>query len=220
MSTARRYPADIFTESDASPDTLANLGPLAPLAGTWKGRVGQDDHAVVEGAESDAFIETFDLQPIDRQTNGPQLFYGLRYHQHITKPGDVETFHDQVGYLLWEPAAKRVLMTLAIPRGQVAMAEGPAESGATEFTLAATSGDPHAGIVTNDFLDRAFHTVEWRFTVRVGPGDTWSYDEVTVLDVEGRPAPFEHRDTSTLVRVALPTRNPLAEAARTAGILD
>jgi hypothetical protein len=220
MTAARRHAADIFTEPDGSPDTLANLGPLAPLAGTWKGRLGQDDHPVAEGAESDAFTETFDLQPIDRQTNGPQLFYGLLYHQHITKPGGVETFHDQVGYLLWEPAAKRVLMTLAIPRGQVAMAEGPAEPGATEFTLTATSGDPHAGIVTNDFLDRAFHTAAWRFTVRVGPGDTWSYEEVTLLDVEGRPRPYEHRDVSTLVRVAPPTRNPLAEVAPTAGVSD
>jgi hypothetical protein len=89
-----------------------------------------------------------------------------------------------------------------------------AEPGATEFTLTATTGDPHAGIVTNDFLDRAFHTVEWRFTFRVGPGDTWSYEEVTVLDVEGRPGPYEHRDVSTLVPVAPPSRNPLAEAGR------
>ena len=56
----------------------------------------------------EAYVETFDLQPIDRQTNGPQLLYGLRYHQHIVKPGEVETFHDQVGYLLWEPATGAV----------------------------------------------------------------------------------------------------------------
>jgi hypothetical protein len=212
MSIADGYPADIFTEPDGSPDTLANLGPLAPLAGTWKGRLGQDDHPVAKGDESDAFTETFDLQPIDRQTNGPQLFYGLRYHQHITKPGEVETFHDQVGYLLWEPAAKRVIMTLAIPRGQVAMAEGIAEPDAREFTLVARSGDPHAGIVTNDFLDRAFHTSEWRITFRVGPGDRWAYEEVTVLHVEGRPDPSEHTDGSVLTRVAPPVLNPLAAA--------
>ncbi|SRR5258706_12995975 len=28
----------------------------------------------------------------------------MRYHTHIVKPGEVETYHDQVGYWLWEPA--------------------------------------------------------------------------------------------------------------------
>ncbi len=55
-----------------------------------------------------------ELQPIDAQTSGPQLFYGLRYHTRIVKPDVVETFHDQVGYWLWEPATGIVLQTLAI----------------------------------------------------------------------------------------------------------
>ena len=48
-----------------------------------------------------------ELQPIDPQTNGPQLFYGLRYHTFITKPDQVKTYHEQVGYWLWEPATRR-----------------------------------------------------------------------------------------------------------------
>jgi hypothetical protein len=51
------------------------------------------------------------------RTNGPQL-YGLRYHTRIVKPDDPETFHDQVGYWLWEPATRAILLTLSIPRGQ------------------------------------------------------------------------------------------------------
>ena len=31
------YGADLYTEPDGDPDTLANLGPLAPLAGVWDG---------------------------------------------------------------------------------------------------------------------------------------------------------------------------------------
>ena len=80
------------------------------------------------------------MQPIDPQTNGPQLFYGLRYHTHIVKPGEVETFHDQVGYWLWEPAARTVIHTLAIPRGQVLLAAGTAEPDATEFVVSAALG--------------------------------------------------------------------------------
>src|ERR1700690_3040883 len=121
------YGTDIYTEPDGDPDTLANLGPLAPMAGIWMGTTGTDEHPVAEGTEANSFVERYELQPIDRQTNGPQLLYGLRYHTHIVKPGEVETFHDQVGYWLWEPATKTVILTLAIPRAQVALAGGTAE---------------------------------------------------------------------------------------------
>src|SRR5580658_10697146 len=159
------YGADIYTEPDADPDTLANLGPLAPMAGTWRGIRGADEHPVVDGTGLDAFVETYDLQPIDRQTNGPQLFYGLRYHTHIVKPGETETFHDQVGYWLWEPAAKTVTLTLAIPRGQVLLAAGPAEPDATEFEVTAAVGSEVYGILSNPFLDQAFRTLSYRMRV-------------------------------------------------------
>jgi len=40
---------------------------------------------VLEGTERQAYAENYELSPVDRQTNGPQLFYGLRYHTHIVK---------------------------------------------------------------------------------------------------------------------------------------
>ena len=126
--TVGLYGTDIYTEPDADPDTLANLGPLRGLAGIWESTEGGDDHPVGPGSDVDGpvvdgglhnvFVERYELQPIDPQTNGPQLFYGLRYHTHIVKPGEVETFHDQVGYWLWEPAANMVLHMLAIPPGR------------------------------------------------------------------------------------------------------
>src|SRR3954463_13271169 len=129
---------DIFTEpDDVSDDTLANLGPLRRLAGIWEGKKGVDLNPKADGPERREFTERIELQPIDAQANGPQLFYGLRYHVHIVKPGEVQTFHDQVGYWLWEPATGAILMTLAIPRGQVAMAEGKANADATSFTVEA-----------------------------------------------------------------------------------
>ena len=106
---SQTYPKDIYTEPDADPHTLANLGPLAPLAGIWEGKMGTDVNPKADGPETDAYIERYELQPIDPQTNGPQLFYGLRYHTHIVQPGEVETFHDQVGYWLWEPATGNII---------------------------------------------------------------------------------------------------------------
>jgi hypothetical protein len=201
---------DIFTEPEPDLDTLANLGPLARLAGVWEGREGSDVNPKADGPEFKSFHERFEAQPIDPQTNGPQLLYGLRYHARMVEPESIATFHDQVGYLLWEPATGTIMMTLAIPRGQVALAVGTAAVDASRFTLRATAGDPHFSISTSTFLDDAFHTPSWEITFRFGPDDTWSYEQVTELVVHGQPGIFEHRDSNSLTRVALPTPNPLA----------
>jgi len=206
-------PEDIYTEAEGSPDTLAHLGPLRPMAGIWEGTLGADEHPVATGGESDAFVEHYELQPIDRQTNGPQLFYGLRYHTHIVKQGEVETFHDQVGYWLWEPAAKTVALTLAIPRGQVLLAGGPAEPDATEFEVTASVGSETYGILSNPFLDRAFRTLSYRMHVTMHADGTWSYEEEGILDIPGRDEPFHHVDRNTLSRVRAASPNPLARVA-------
>jgi hypothetical protein len=206
-------PDDIYTEPDSEPDTLAQLGPLRPLAGVWTGDDGSDVHPVAEGAANDVFIERYELQPIDAQTNGPQLLFGLRYHTHIVRPGDVETFHDQVGYWLWEPATETVMLSLAIPRGQVLLAGGSAAPDASEFEVTAAIGSPTYGIVSNPFLDRAFRTVSYRMHVSVHPDGTWSYEEEGVMEVAGRAEPFHHIDRNTLTFVAPPTPNPRALAA-------
>jgi hypothetical protein len=141
---------DIFTEPDLDTDTLVNLGPLTGMAGIWEGTAGTDVHPVSEAeglTETDTYLERYELQPIDPQTNGPQYFYGLRYHVHIHKPNEVETFHDQVGYWLWEPAARMVTHTIAIPRGQVALA---AANKMAVPVRELTTGLPHRGDRSNN----------------------------------------------------------------------
>ncbi len=211
------YGDDIYTEPIGDPNTLANLGPLGPLAGVWEGTPGADQHPVAEGAEHDTYVEHYELHPIDFQTNGPQLFYGLRYHTHIVKPGEVATFHDQVGYWLWEPAAKAVTFTLGIPRGQALLALGPAEPDATEFELTAQLGSETNGIVSNPFLLEAFRTLSYRIRVTVNADGTWSYEEEGTLQIPGHAEPFPHIDRNTLTRVGPPVPNPLAQAAGAAG---
>lgn len=139
-----------------------------------------------------------------------ELFYGLRYHTDIVKPGEVEMFHDQVGYWLWEPATKTVVQMLAIPRAQVAMAAGTAEPDATEFELHAARGSTTFGICSGPFLDRAFRTSEFRIRVTIHPDGRWSYDQDTLLTIPGRDQVFHHRDRCTLTKIAGPTPNPLA----------
>jgi hypothetical protein len=212
------YGTDIYTEPDGSEDTLANLGPLRTMAGVFEGAEGIDEHPAADGVERNTFFEHYELYPIDRQTNGPQLFYGLRYHTHIVKPGEVETFHDQVGYWLWEPAARTVTLTLGIPRGQVLLASGDAEPDATDFELEAHLGSNVYGILSNPFLDQSFRTVKYRIHVTVDGDDRWSYEEEGQLQLPGGAEIFHHTDRNTLSRIAGPTPNPLAGTRKSPGL--
>ncbi len=205
------YPKDIYTESsDTDDDTLANLGPLTGMAGIWQGTRGLDVKPEADGPAKQAYIERIELQPIDPQSNGPQLFYGLLYHVHITKPDDVETYHSQVGYWLWEPATGMVMQSLTIPRGQTALAVGHARAGDREFELVAQRGSTVNGICSNPFLEDAFRTDEFRIRVKINGNGTWSYEQDTVLKIRGQDELFHHTDRNTLSKIGEPTPNPLA----------
>lgn len=205
------FPADIFTEpNDVDPDTMANLGPLRRLSGGWQAHKGVDVNPKADGPERREFIEHIEFEPIDPQANGPQLFYGLRYHVHINIVEEDITFHDQVGYWLWEPATGLVLQTVAIPRGQVAIAAGLATADADRIEVAATRGQTEYGICSTGFLEYAFRTDSYRMTLTFNPDDTWSYVTETSLSVHGRGEPFIHRDENTLNRKSDPIANPLA----------
>jgi hypothetical protein len=208
-----KFPEDIYTEAETDTDTLANLGPLAAMAGTWTGTRGLDVAPKADGPEKQAFIEHYTLEPIDAQVNGPQLFYGLRYHTQIFKPDDPETFHDQVGYWLWEPATGNLILTLAIPRGQVAMYTGNAAADAKSFRLEAVRGSLTNGIVSVPFLEHAFRTDRCTITVTLNADGTWSYEHDTVLVIPGQAEPFHHTDRNTLRKVGEPALNPTAQAA-------
>lgn len=208
------FPDDIFTEpKDVDPDGLANLGPLRRLAGVWEGRKGVDVNPKADGPERREFIERIEFQPIDPQANGPQLFYGLRYHIHIIATDEEGTFHDQVGYWLWEPATGLVLQTVSIPRGQVAIAAGQGTPDSNKLIVTAERGQTEYGICSTTFLEHAFRTDSYRLEVTFNPDGSWSYVSDTMLQVRGQPEPFKHRDRNTLVKVGEPGLNLLASLA-------
>jgi len=203
-------PADNFTEpTNVSADTLANLGPLRRLAGVWQADKGVDVNPKGEGPERRVFREHVRMDPIDAQTNGPQLFYGLRYHIHINTPEEDITFHDQIGYWLWEPATGLVMQSVTIPRGQALLAAGRAKPDDNKISVAAKRGDTRYGICSTDFLDEAFRTDSYRIDITFNDDGSWTYLTDTELLVRG--SPFNHHDTNTLKRVGAPIRNPLAD---------
>lgn len=206
-----QFSDDLYTEpSPIDVDTLKNLGPLRAMAGIWQGTRGLDVKPKADGARRQVYVERMELQPIDPQTNGPQLLYGLRYYTHITKPDQVKTYHEQVGYWLWEPATGTVIHTLTIPRGVVVMASGRAQAHDTSFEVVATDTDDNFGIRSTPFLDHAFKTTAFRIKVSIHDNGTWSYEEDTVLRIHGKTEPFHHIDNNVLSKLAEPTPNPLA----------
>jgi hypothetical protein len=212
-----QVPDDIFTEpEDVDPETLANLGPLRRLAGIWEGQRGVDINPKADGPETREYYERIELQPIDPQANGPQLFYGLRYHLHVNTREEEISFHDQVGYWLYEAATGLILQTLAIPRGQIAIAAGHAEPDAKKLVLKAARGQTEYGICSTTFLDLAFRTDSYEISVDFHDDGTWSYVSDTTLVVKGREEPFLHRDRNTLTKIAEPDLNPWARIARQA----
>jgi len=203
------FPDDIFTEPDpVDPHALDNLGPLRRLAGTWEGLRGVDVNPKADGPETREYLERIVMEPIDPQANGPQLLYGLRYHVHINTPDEAITFHDQVGYWLWEPATGLVMQTVAIPRGQVVLASGRAEG--DRLVVSAKRGETSYGICSTDFLEHAFRTDAYTLEVTFNPDGTWSYVSDTMLAVRGQEGLFQHRDRNTLHKIAEPEPNPLA----------
>src|SRR6185295_17265320 len=167
-----------------------------------------------QGPERRVFREHIRMEPIEPQANGPQLLYGLRYHIHINTAEEATTFHDQVGYWLWEPATGLIMQTIAIPRGQVVLAGGTAKPGDERISVEARRGDTRFGICSTTFLEAAFRTDYYRIDITFNADGTWTYVTRTDLAIRGKTPPFNHTDTNTLRRIAEPAQNPLFTALK------
>jgi hypothetical protein len=126
---------------------------------------------------------------------------------HIVAADEDTTFHDQVGYWLWEPATGLVMQTLAIPRGQVALAHGTARPDADRIRVQAERGNTSYGVASTDFLEWAFRTDSFVLDVTFNADGSWSYVSDTLLQVRGQ-APFHHLDRNTLTKIGEPAPNP------------
>ena len=102
------------------------------------------------------------------------------------------------------------MRTVAIPRGQVAIASGQAAADADRLVLTAKRGQTEYGICSTAFLEYAFRTDSYRIEVVFNSDGSWSYVTDTALMVHGRTDPFAHRDQNTLVKISEPQPNPLA----------
>ena len=138
------------------------------------------------------------------------LSSGLRYSTLVTKPDQHKTYHEQVGYWLWEPATGRIIHTLTLARGGVLMASGRASADARSFGLRVSHVDSSFGTRSTPYVQHGFRTDALRIRVTLQEDDSWRYEADTVLKIRGQSEPFHHSDRNHLRRLAPPTPNPLA----------
>ena len=185
-------------------DDIRNLGPLATLAGVWEGDKGDDkapdDDRV--SVEHNLFRERMTFEPIGEVNNHEQTLYGLRYATMAWRIGAEGSFHEEVGYWLWDAANKQVIRCFIVPRGNTVMAGGTAEADAKMFEMTAEVGSETYGICSNKFLAEEFRTVRYEVSITVHDKDSFSYNEDTVLQIKGQDELFHHRDSNTLHRVS------------------
>ncbi len=179
-------------------------GPLAGLVGTWEsGYDGLDvSYHNEDGKLSETpYRERATFQGFGPVDNGDQRLYGLDYRTAIFSRDQDQPFHHEVGYWMWDAAASQVTRAFVLSHGQAVLAGATVAPDATTFRLHAGVGSDTYGILSNLYLDVVAHTTSFDVTVTVD-GDTFSYDETTVMEHKMWPAVILHTDRNTLTRVS------------------
>ncbi len=179
-------------------------GPLGALAGEWQGEKGGLDTAFSHSEGKvlgTPYTEKVSLKPFGPVDNGDQHLYGLDYKTAMWRGSEDNPFHTEVGYWLWDGATGELVRGFVVPRGITVLAGGTAAADATTFSLRAAKGEPLYTIGENQYLAKNASSLSYEVTITLGE-DTWSYDEITMLQMKEFAEPFAHTDRNTLHRVA------------------
>lgn len=182
---------------------IRNYGPLRYLIGIWEGEIGHDIALDDDlGIETNKFRERMFFEPMGQIDNHAQKLFGLRYKTMAWRLGEPDTFHEELGYWLWDAKAKQVMRCFMIPRGVTVIAGGRAKEDDRVLKMSAKLGSKTYGICSNIFLDKEFRTVEYKLKMSIVDENSIRYEEDSVLKLKGRSKLFHHRDANTLRRVA------------------
>ncbi|MGH9134326.1 MAG: heme-binding beta-barrel domain-containing protein [Ilumatobacteraceae bacterium] len=178
------------------------LGPLTPLVGEWEGNVGVDlsYHNDDDVTGETGYFEKASFKPIPRQENGQQRLEGLNYAMTAWRHGEeaMIPFHDEIGFLLWDPAEGQVMRTVAFGRGIAILAGGTAKLGDKTLHFDATPGDPCYGILQNKYLLRRAELKGFQSTFAVNDDGTLTYTSDLHLKLAATGDEMHHTDTNTL----------------------
>ncbi len=184
-------------------DDLEKLGPLAALVGTWVGEKGLDvSFHHEDGAVGDTpYRERVTFSAFGPVDNGTQCLYGLDYRMAAWRGDEVDPFHTEVGYWLWDAERGLVMRAFMVPRGTVVLAGGEAAADASSFTMTAELGSSEFGVLQNPYLAVNASTVRYEVTITVHDADSFTYEEDTVLKMTVQDDLLHHTDRNTLRRV-------------------
>ncbi len=179
-------------------------GPLGLLVGTWES--GWDGLDVSYHNENGKVAETVyrektTFKPFGPVDNGDQHLYGLDYRTSVYREGEDNPFHTEVGYWMWDGDRRQVMRCFLVPRASAVIAGGTVAPDATRFDLHAELGSNVYGILSNPYLDEVARTTRFDVTIGVA-GDTFTYDETTVVEHQRWPTVIMHTDRNTLTRVS------------------
>jgi hypothetical protein len=180
---------------------IEKFGPLGSLIGIWEGSKGDDTAPGDDrGTEKNLFREQLVFEPLGQINNHEQELWGLKYSTMAWRLNEADSFHQEIGYWLWDAKEKQVMRCFMIPRGITLIAGGTAEADAKEIQLSAKLGSPVYGICSNPFLDREFKTVGYELKLTIHDKNSFSYEEDTIIQMKGRKDLFHHIDKNTMKR--------------------
>ena len=184
-------------------EKTADYGPLELLFGTWKGDKGEDFAPEPDEDATSPYYETITIERAGDVDNADEQVLAIaRYHISVRRKSNDETFHDQVGYWLWDKENGIIMNSFTIPRGLCVLAGGKfdankANNSRITFNVKAKPGE-ECGFVQSPFMTEKAKTLEFNQKLIVSK-DTLSYTQTTVLDIYGRN--FDHTDFNTLKKV-------------------
>lgn len=183
---------------------MSVLGPLEQFLGEWEGDVGVDlsYHNKEDETAETGYFEKAWFKPIPVVENGPQTMHGLNYSMTAWRHGeeDIDPFHDEVGYLLWEPATNQVLRCFAVPRGIAILGGGTAQATDRSLYFRADPGSPSYGLVQNRHLIDQATCGLFESTFTINDDGTFSYTSDLVLKLTATGEEMHHTDRNTLHR--------------------
>ena len=178
------------------------FGPLAALIGTWQGDQGvnvsydYDKKEIIE----EPYTETATFNIVGDVTNGDQVLWVIDYTTAAKRKGQDEVFHTELGYWLWDPARQEVMRCFMVPRGSTILAGGTCAPDASKFEMNAKIGQNDFGVLSNPYLIQNAKCVEYKLSCSID-GDTWTYDENTIMEMSATGTTMDHTDRNTLTRV-------------------
>ncbi|MCA9501745.1 MAG: FABP family protein [Spirochaetaceae bacterium] len=178
------------------------FGPLAGLIGTWQGNDGLDVSYSYEHKKitENPYTETATFNVVGDVDNGSQKLWVIDYTTAAKRKGQDSVFHTELGYWIWDPASQEVMRCFMVPRGSTILAGGKCAPDAKKFSLSARSGDEVFGVLSNPYLAKNARCVEYKLDCTI-EGDTWTYEETTVLEMKATGSVMQHTDRNVLKRV-------------------